>query len=284
MNDTILITGGTGKIGRRIAELLRGQGVAARPVSRSTTPPFDWSDPTTWRAVLEGVRSVYLTSADVDQGPVEFVSDAAQAGVERIVLLSARGISTPGYFDEQDTLAAPFLRLEDAIVRSGMRWSILRPGWFMQNFSEGDFLADIRAGRLQLPVEDGAATWVDAADIAEVAATLLTDGGFEGEVLELGGPEGLTVAQAVAIISRQSGSDVTYEPIPEDSYRERLRARGLDEESIIVAAAGLSAIRRGHESTLVHGVQRVLRREPTSFETFARRERAAWREGLAASP
>jgi uncharacterized protein YbjT (DUF2867 family) len=219
---------------------------------------------------------VYLSSADVDEGPAEFTTVAAEAGVERIVLLSARGISTEGYFDDQERLAAPFLRREEAVAASGMSWSILRPGWFMQNFSEGEFLYAVRAGRLELPVDNGKATWVDAADIAAVAARLLTDGGHEEEILELGGPEALSVGEAIGLISRETGRHIDYTAVSEGVYRDGLRASGLDEESIAVATAGLSAIRRGHEATLVDGVQRVLHREPTSFEAFARRERHAW--------
>lgn len=272
----VLVTGATGKTGRRVAGALAARGVPVRAVSRSTDPRLEWQDPSTWPAVLDGVRSVFLSIAEVDEGPVDFVAAAVAAGVERIVLVSARGISTPGHFDDQDALAAPFLAREAAVAASGASWSILRPGWFMQNFSEGDFHEPVRAGRLELPVADGAATWVDAADIADVAVALLLDGGHEGETLELGGPEALTVAEALAVISRESGRRADYVPISNDEYRDALRADGAAEADIDLALAAVSAIRRGREASLVDGVSTVLHRPPRSFAEFAHREADAW--------
>jgi uncharacterized protein YbjT (DUF2867 family) len=56
-----LITCGTGKTGRRVADQLEARGRPVRVGSRSGNPPFDWNDPTTWPAALDGVGSVYVT-------------------------------------------------------------------------------------------------------------------------------------------------------------------------------------------------------------------------------
>src|SRR4249919_2772098 len=93
----ILLTGGTGKTGRRIAEQLRARRVNVRCASRAATPPFDWDDPETWSSNLDGATSVYIAYApDIAMpGAVDtverFCRAAVTSGVEQFVLLSGRG-------------------------------------------------------------------------------------------------------------------------------------------------------------------------------------------------
>lgn len=272
----VLVTGGTGKTGRRVAERLRARGVPVRTASRSTTPALDWADEAGWDAVLDGVDAVYVVPADGSRATAAFAARAARAGVRRIVLLSARGVTTPGYFDGQEALT-PFVDGETGVTGSGVAWSIVRPGWFMQNFDEGDFVASVRAGRLELPVGDGAAAWIDAEDIAAVVTTLLVDGGHDGQIIELSGPRAVSLREAVALISAETGRRVEYVPVTEEAYREHLRADGLDEQAVALASAGISAIRNGGEAATTDGVQRVLGRDPARFEDYVRRASHTWR-------
>jgi len=245
---------------------LRARGVAVRAVSRSTNPALDWTDEASWDAVLDGVDALYLAPAEGSRATAAFAERAAKAGVRRIVLLSARGVTTPGYFEDQGVLAPQFVDGETGVMATGADWTIVRPGWFMQNFDEGDFLGPVRAGRLELPVGDGAAAWIDAEDIAAVVATLLVDGGHDGEAIELSGPRAVSVREAVALISAATGHHVEYVPIPDEAYRDGLRADGLGDHAITVASAGLSAIRNGSEAATTDGVRRVLDRDPAPFE------------------
>ena len=185
-------------------------------------------------------------------------------------------MTTPGYFDDQDVLARQFVDGEAGVMASGAEWTIVRPGWFMQNFGEGDFLGPVRAGRLELPVGDGAAAWIDAEDIAAVVATLLVDNGHHGEAIELSGPRAVSLEEAVALISAQTGRHIDYVPVPEGVYIDRLQADGLDDHAVAVASAGLSAIRNGSEAATTDGVRRVLDRDPAPFEDYVRRAAAAW--------
>src|SRR5918995_5295554 len=92
----ILIIGGAGKTGARVNALLQAQGVATRPVSRSTATPFDWNNPQTWPAALEGVSSAYVTyQPDLAvEGSTEAITEvsrlAREKGLRRVVLLSGR--------------------------------------------------------------------------------------------------------------------------------------------------------------------------------------------------
>ncbi len=248
-----------------------------RSVSRSTDPALDWTDEGSWDAVLDGVQALYLAPAEGSRAAAAFAKRATRAGVRRIVLLSARGVTTPGYFDDQNVLAPQIVEGETGVMTSGAAWTIVRPGWFMQNFDEGEFLGSVRAGRLELPVGAGAAAWIDAEDIADVVATLLVDGGHDGEAIELSGPRAVSLGEAVALISAQSGRHVEYVPVTEDAYRDRLRADGLDDHAIAVGIAALSAIRTGSEAVTTDGVRRVLSRDPAPFEDYVRRAADAWR-------
>lgn len=115
----ILILGGTGKTGKRIAQLLQEKDRSFRIGSRAASPSFDWEDRTTWRAALEGVAAVYLSyfpdlaapgAADAIRA---FTQLAAEAGVKKIVLLSGRG--------EHEAQAC-----EEIVINAGMEWTILR--------------------------------------------------------------------------------------------------------------------------------------------------------------
>ncbi|MFF3672134.1 SDR family oxidoreductase [Microtetraspora malaysiensis] len=97
-----------------------------------------------------------------------FVAEAVAAGVRRLVLLSAYGV---GEADDSH----PLKPAERAVRGSGVDWTILRPDRFAQNFSESFWLAGVLAGALTLPTGDGRTPFVDAEDIAEVAASALTE-------------------------------------------------------------------------------------------------------------
>ncbi len=143
----ILLTGGTGTTGRRIAERLRARGAAIRVASRSGTPAFDWDRPDTWPAVLDGATAAYITySPDIAMPGAADIVDrfcrvAVDAGVEHLVLLAGRG--------------EPEAEIAEQHVRdSGARWTIVRASWFAQNFSEGMLLDATRSGTIIMPARD----------------------------------------------------------------------------------------------------------------------------------
>src|SRR5687767_12588380 len=113
---SVLVIGGAGKTGRRVSERLRARGVVTRDVSRSTTPAFDWTEPKTWAAALDGVSKAYVTyqpdlSVDGASEAIAQLSGLARdKGLEQVVLLSGRG--EPGA-----------QRAEAALQASGVPWT-----------------------------------------------------------------------------------------------------------------------------------------------------------------
>ena len=269
MTDQVLVTGATGKTGKRVVRRLRAGGVRVRAAARHGEQVFDWTDDRTWDAALDGVRAVYVVQVDGTKLVRPFVRRAEELGVRRVVLASGRGIDDPGYATDSGGVLDGLVDSEDAVRESGLEWTITRPGWFAQNFSEGFFSAAVRAGELRLPAGDGAASFVDAEDIAEVVTAALTGDGHDGQVYELSGPAAVTVAEAVATISAHAGHEVRYVPLSAEQYVTELVAQGLSPEDARAFADMVEPLRNGTDAYLSDGVQRALGRPPRTFAEFA---------------
>ncbi|MFF8770737.1 NmrA family transcriptional regulator [Kitasatospora sp. NPDC015120] len=256
---TVLVTGGTGKTGRRVAERLTALGHTARIGSRTAPVPFDWADDSTWDAALDGVTAAYLAYyPDLAlPGAVEavgaFAHRAAEAGVEHLVLLSGRG--------EEAAQAA-----ETAVAEAGTGWTVVRCAWFSQNFSESFFLEPVLSGELALPTGVAVEPFVDADDIADVAVAALTEDGHDGEVYELTGPRLLSFADVAAELSAATGRRIRFTPVTVEEYRAVLAAVGLPGEF----ADLFTMVLDGRNAHLTDGVRRALGREPRDFADYAR--------------
>jgi len=267
-SDLTLITGGTGKTGRRVAERLRDRGHAVRIGSRDGSPAFDWEDRDTWPAALEGATAAYVAfypdlavPGSVD-AIATFAATALEAGCRRLVLLSGRG--------EEEAE-----RAERALQASGADWTIVRCSWFDQNFTEGYFLEPLLAGELALPADGVGEPFVDADDIADVAAAALTEDGHAGRLYELTGPRLLTFAEAVAEIAAATGRDIRYVPISVEDFMAGLRAEGVPSDVTALLAFLFGEVLDGRNASLADGVQQALGRPARDFRNFARDAAAA---------
>lgn len=259
----VVIVGGAGKTGRRVADRLAAQGIATRLVSRSTSPAFDWDDPTTWRLALEGARAAYVAyqpdlAAPGAAGQVgRLATLAAELGVERLVLLSGRG--------EEGAEAA-----EQAALAAHDHVTVCRVGWFAQNFTEGALAGVVPSGVLALPVpRDVPEPFVDLDDVADVAVLALTEDGHGGVVHELTGPEGLTLAEVAQQLSEASGRPVEYVQVPRQEFAAEAVAAGLDEPTATFLAGLFAEIFDGRNVATTTGVHDALGREPRSFRDWA---------------
>jgi uncharacterized protein YbjT (DUF2867 family) len=274
MTNTTLVLGGTGKTGRRVVQHLTGRGVPVRVASRSTSPRFDWYDESTWPAAADGVDIMYVAPPLDPEGNAragKFVEHAAASGVRRTVLLSGRGVGSPGR--EFDVYRGS-LALEDVVRASGTAWTIVRPSWFAQNFSE-DFLLDgVMAGELRLPAGDGAEAFIDVDDIAEVMAAALTDERHVGRTYSLSGPRTLTFDEAVAEISAASGRQIRYQHIAPSEYEAELVGYGFPAADAQALADLFTVVRLGSSNYVSDGVQQVLGRPPRDFSDYVRRAAA----------
>lgn len=261
-NDPILVVGGTGKTGRRVAEKLGARGLAVRAVARSTEPRFDWDDEATWDAALSGVRALYVTYAPDLAVPgaaarvTALVGRAVERGARRMVLLSGRG--------EPQVFPA-----EEAVRRSGAEWTILRSAFFAQNFSEGLVADDVRRGVLAFPAGDTAEPFVDVEDLADVAVAALTEPGHAGQIYDVTGPRLLTFGQAIAEIAGAAGRVVAYRPVSVAEY-VAVMAQFMPAEEAAFLGDLFAHVLDGHNAHLGDGVRRALGREARDFREFAR--------------
>jgi uncharacterized protein YbjT (DUF2867 family) len=271
----ILIFGGTGKTGRRIARRLQAAGQPVQTASRTSSDiSLDLDNPTTWAPALDGVTAVYVvepnlqTSIDRQARIPRFVAEAVAAGVQRLVLLSAHGV---GEADNSHPLKAA----EQAVRGSGVDWTILRPDWFSQNFSEGSWLPGVLGGTLSLPTGDGRTPFIDAEDIAEVAAAALTEDRHSGQVYQLTGPRVISFGEAADLIGKATARTIRHVDIAPEDFVERQVANGVPPDVARLLTDLLVAIRNGRGAALSDGVERALGRPPRPFEDYVAETAAA---------
>jgi uncharacterized protein YbjT (DUF2867 family) len=262
--DKTLVLGGTGKTGRRIVQRLQAKGVPVRVGTPSATPPFDWTDEATWPAALDGVGSVYVTYypdlsvAGAAAAVGAFAELAVASGARRLVLLSGRG--------EDGALAS-----EQALRVSGADWTIVRSAFMAQNFDESFFLEAVRAGEVAFPADqDLAEPFIDADDIADVAAAALTQDGHVGQLYEVTGPRLLTWAEAVAEVARASGRPIRYVPVSLEEYATLLTDNQVPADVVKMLTDVFAEVLDGHNAYLADGVQRALGRPARDFSDYAR--------------
>jgi uncharacterized protein YbjT (DUF2867 family) len=266
MNDNTtpaptLVTGGTGKTGRRVAERLTARRLPVRIGSRSGEPRFDWDDRSTWGPVLEGVESAYVSHyLDALPGAAETVGSfaelAVRSGVPRLVLSSGRG--------EPEAQ-----RVEQAVRDSGAELTIVRSTWFAQNFEDG-WRDLVLSGEVTLPAGDTPEPFVDVDDIADVVVAALTDDSHVGQVYELTGPRLLTFEEAVDEISRATGRDIRYVRVSIEEFAAAAAEQGVPGEFIELLTYLFGEVLDGRNAHLADGVQRALGREPRDFSDYAR--------------
>ena len=268
MKDNILVTGGTGKTGRRVVAGLEELGHNVRVGSRSGTPAFDWNDPNTYTAALRGMDKAYivyypdLAVPGAKEAITTLTETALKEGLEKVVILSGKG--------EAEAEAC-----EQIVAESGLRYTVVRASWFNQNFSESFLLEPILAGHVALPMPEAAIPFVDAADIADVVIQALIDDQYDRQILEVTGPRLLTFAQVVEEVEKATGRNIQYQAISLEDYNEVMRNTGLPEDYIWLFDYLFREVLGNPENqTISHDVEKVLGRKATDFSEFAQQTAA----------
>jgi uncharacterized protein YbjT (DUF2867 family) len=275
-HSPILIIGKNAKTGLRVDQRLQALGYTTRAVSRSTSPAFDWEDPDTWRAAIEGTESAYVTFypdlaiPTAEQTIRDFVALAKDAGLRHVVLLSGRG-------------EAGAQRAEAVLESSGIDWNVVRANWFMQNFSEGFMIEGIMNGELVLPAGQIVEPFIDVDDIADVAVAALTRPELCNRLFEVSGPRALTFEQCAAEISQAVGYPVSYTQVPIDDFIKVLHDQGVPDDVLWLMRELFTVVFDGRNSSPTSGVEEALGRPATDFGEYLQKVMAtgAWdRSGL----
>ncbi|WEV26139.1 NAD(P)H-binding protein [Streptomyces sp. 71268] len=285
-----LVLGGTGKTGSRLVSRLTARDLPVRIGSRAGGLPFDWERPATWGPALDGVHAVYVSYYPdlAVPGAVEAVGSFAELavarGVRRLVLLSGRGEDEALACERALVVAAESGAAGSGTAESGAGagagadWTVLRCSWFSQNFSEGYLLGPVLAGEVALPAGPVGEPFLDADDIADVTATVLTEDGHAGRVYELTGPRLLTFAEATATIAEATGRPVRYARIGPEEFAAGLAAEQVPADVVAFLGYLFGTVLDGRNASVTDDVRRVLGRPARDFADFARATAAsgAW--------
>jgi uncharacterized protein YbjT (DUF2867 family) len=268
----ILVTGATGTVGTEVVKALAGRGQPFRAGYR-TRPQnvpggqeavaLDFDKPETLGPALRGVETVFLLSSTVAP-EANVVRAAREAGVRRIVKLSVMRCAR-----EEFTFAKWHHAAERAVEGSGLQWTFLRPGGFMQNVLNymGDSIKG--QGAFYVSAPDAPIAHIDARDIGAAAARVLTEPGHEGQAYELSGPAALTYNEIAGILTRALGREIRCVALSDDDYRAGAIGAGMP-EAYADALVDLGRFyRSGRAAEVTPDLRRLLGRDGIHFEKFA---------------
>ncbi len=279
--EIITVSGSTGNIGHELVNLLSAAESSVRAVLRNFArarplPGVTWlqadvSDGRVLDAVLAGTDRLFILT---DNGPgfgrtqIAMIHAAERLGVKHVVKLSALGASP----HTQSPLAHEHWLAEQALEKSGMSWTILRPHVFMQNWL-GEVADTVRsAGAIYAAIGAGKVPFIDARDIAAVAAeALLHPEKHAGQKYVLTGDVAVGYESLAQAISKATGRDIVYKSLSMEEMRDRMEKQGIGAE-MIDSYLALAAYQKagGPTERVSASVKEILGRPARTIEDFAK--------------
>jgi uncharacterized protein YbjT (DUF2867 family) len=276
----ILITGATGKVGGALLDDLAKDGIDLRALVRDEYEAEslesrgveavlgDFLKPETLGPALEGVSTVFLLTPihpqQVSQA-TNVIEAARESGSDpHVVRLSVHQAS----HDAPTRISRQHAEIEDRLVSSGLPYTLLRPQSFMQNtLMTAPTVA--RQGKIFQPMKDGRLGMIDARDIGEVAAKVLTEDGHEGEVYTLTGPAAISFYDVAEALSEVLGKEVSYVPVPLEKAKEAMLGRGIPEWVADALNEYAEAHSEGYSDWTTDDVEQLTGHPATSYKEFA---------------
>ncbi|KAK0618057.1 hypothetical protein B0T17DRAFT_591954 [Bombardia bombarda] len=301
---TVLVLGGTGTVGSRIAQQLSAIShpylVASRRQGNSSSSPktggtipddnmvtFDWLDRSTWNNPFTAARnkgskigSIYLIAppgvldaASVMMGFVDFARQHENGGARRFVLQSASAIESGG-----PAMGMVHAYLRELGQRGEVEWAVLRPTWFQQNFAEqATHVQSIKDEcRVYSATSDGKIPWVSADDIAAVAVQTLTRAEPPNTEYLVLGPELLSFQNIADTLSDVLGKRILHIDLTSDDLERRHQSFGIPEDYSKMMSVLDTAIKHGMENRTNDVVQTITGAEPRPFREFAEAAKEIW--------
>ena len=278
---SVVVTAASSHLGRSVIASLLERGVPAAEItatSRSTEAladlaalgvrvvAADYHDTGSLKAAFDGADKVLLISSgsfDDRAGQHRNAIEAAKAaGVQHIVYTSG-----PKATASSILLLADHAATEKALEESGLAWTALRNGWYIENYT-GQVPTYLEHGMVGSAGE-GKVSLVLRRELGEAAAAVLTGEGHEGKVYELGG-QAVTLAELAAILSDVTGSSIAYTDVPVETFQGILAGAGLPEPLPLIFSDVDRGISQGELYVDPSDLESLLGRPATSVADGAR--------------
>ncbi|MCD1627647.1 NAD(P)H-binding protein [Seohaeicola saemankumensis] len=281
----ITVFGATGTTGAPLVDTLLAKDATVRAVTSDTSKldalkakgcvavAADFADPTALARACDGAEKIYLVTPahrDMRQWKANVVAAAKAAGVRHIVVATGLGASPKAGL----TFGKWHSETQELLKQSGLDWTFVQPTYFMQNllWQAGNIAKDgVYYDDLGGPV-----AWIDARDIADVAAEALTAPGYEGKALGLTGPEALAGEDIAALLSEVTGRTVTCAPLSAEDAKAGMVAGGMQDEVAGAMVELASIAPKGYLAGIETTVSDVLRRPARRFADFVAENRDAF--------
>lgn len=281
----IVIFGATGTIGTPLVEALRTRGSTLRIVTGNAARAPDlagqgcevavarFDDPAALAQACKGAQKAFLVTPahlDMRRWKANVIRAAAAAGVEHMVMSTGLGASP----EARLTFGAWHSESQELLKKSGMGWTLIQPTYFMQNlmWQAGTIARD----NVYLDDLGGPVAWVDAQDIADVAATALTGEGHLGKSYGLTGGEALDGDDIAALLSQSLGRPIARHPVSPDEARNRMIAAGMEPEVADAMIELASLAPKGYLAATETTIEQLLGRPPRRFSDFITRNAQAF--------
>jgi uncharacterized protein YbjT (DUF2867 family) len=272
-----LVVGAAGTVGSALVRELAALGhTVLRATSRTPTEAgqvaLNLATGQGLDRALDGVDRLFVlappghTNQDVLLAPL--IDAARTRQLAKVVLMSAMGANADP--------SAPLRKAELQLEGSGLAWNVIRPNWFMQNFNTFWLQGIVQHGKIFLPVGRAKGSFIDARDIAAVAATLLSGDAHAGRDFDLTGARALDHDEVAAILSRETGRTIGFEDITPEAMRAALLGAGVPADYAGFLVTILGYFKAGYAERVTDAVQALTGRAPRSIEAYAHDYRSAW--------
>jgi NAD(P)H dehydrogenase (quinone) len=268
------VTGATGQLGRLVVEKLKSKVPAGNITALVRDPQkaaalgvgsreFNYAGSNDLASALEGIDTLLLISGnEIGQRFAQHsnvIAAAKKAGVNWIIYTSLLRADTSTL-----SLAGEHLETEKALKASGISFTILRNGWYTENYA-GSMKSAVAAGVLTGSSGNGKISSAARADYADAAVAVLTGTGHAGKTYELAGDSAYTLSELAAELSKQSGKTINYNNLPENEYAAMLKSFGVPEGFAHVVAGWDTSVSKGDLYDNSRQLSKLIGRPTTSF-------------------
>lgn len=277
MKETILIIGANGTIGTELTKQLENQGYNLR-LATSKTPEsnqyvqVNLETGEGLKDAFTNVDRAFLLSPPgyADQYKIlsQLIQEARQNNLSKVVLMTAMGANADD--------SSPFRRAELELIQSELKYNIVRPNWFLQNFNTFWVQDILEHKQINLPAGDAKVSFVDTRDVSAVIAKLLTSEEFDNQEFDLSGPEAIDHNDVAAKIGNKIHSSVIYSDVQPAVLQNGLLQAGLPGDYVDFLLLIFSFLKAGYNATITDNISKILNRTPRGLDDYVADYQSAW--------